>query len=87
MYVSLVSGEVKVMDVFRLFMKNTTERDVNYLFAWIRKCSVDQAVDKMELTDEVLKSIDRLVAWDKDQARDIVMRLPAVGQKFIIALE
>lgn len=78
---------MKLIDIFKLFLKNTTEENSSYLFDWIRKCIKDASVDKIELTEEITRNIDRLVAWDKDQVRDVVMKLPNVGQKLINALE
>lgn len=87
MYVALIGAEVKLIDVFKLFLKNTIESNAVYLFDWIRKCIKDPSVDKAELTEEITRNIDRLVAWDKDQVRDVVMKLPNLGQKLIVALE
>lgn len=84
---ALIGSEVKLIDVFKLFLKNTSEENSSYLFDWIRKCIKDPSVDKNELTDEIVRNIDRLVAWDKEQVRNVVMKLPSVGQKLINALE
>lgn len=83
----MIGTEIKLIDIFKLFLKNTTEENSGYLFDWIRKCIKSPSVDKVELTDEITKNIDRLVAWDKDQVRDVVMKLPSLGHKLIIALE
>jgi hypothetical protein len=83
----MIGTEVKLMDIFKLFLKNTTEHNSGYLFDWIRKCIKDQSVDKVDLTDEITKNIHRLVAWDREQVKDIVMKLPSLGHKLIIALE
>lgn len=87
MYVALIGTEVKLMDIFKLFLKNTSQQNSGYLFDWIRKCIKDPSVDKAELTDEITKNIDRLVAWSKVQVKDVVMKLPSLGHKLIIALE
>lgn len=84
---ALIDREVKLIDIFKLFLKNTTEENSAYLFDWIRKCIKDPSVDKIELAEEITRNIDRLVAWNKDQVRDVVMKLPSIGQKLINALE
>lgn len=57
----MIGSEVKLMDIFKLFLKNTSKQNCGYLFDWIRKCIKDPSVDKEELTDEITKNIDRLV--------------------------
>lgn len=83
----MVGSEVKLMEIFKLFLKNTSNKNSKYLFEWIRKCSADASVDKNELTEEVLKSVERLIAWDRSETKEIVVRLPALGPKSIPALE
>lgn len=78
---------MKLIDIFKLFLKNTSENNSTYLFDWIRKCIKDPSVDKVELTEEITRNIDRLVAWDKEKVREVVMKLPNIGQKLINALE
>lgn len=60
-YVHMIGSEIKLLDVFRLFLKNTNQNNCQYLFEWIKKNIADPAVDKFELTEELTKWMDRLV--------------------------
>ncbi len=61
-YVHMIGSEIKLIDVFKLFLKNTNEYNSQYLFEWIKKNLADPAVDKVELTEELTKWMDRLVS-------------------------
>ena len=36
-YVAMIDDEIKLIDIFKLFLKNTSVVNSSYLFAWIRK--------------------------------------------------
>jgi len=86
-YLSLVGYDLKLSELFRIYLRNTTENNSFYLFQWLRKCCTDSSINKLELVEEVIRNIDQLVSWNKDELRDIVERLPTIGQKFVEALE
>jgi hypothetical protein len=57
----MVGTSIKIIDIFKLFLKNTNEENSNYLFDWIRKCIKDPAVNKTEISQEIINNLDRLV--------------------------
>lgn len=61
-YVAMVGTSIKIIDIFKLFLKNTNEENSMYLFDWIRKCIKDPAVNKTEISQEIINNLDRLVA-------------------------
>jgi hypothetical protein len=61
-YVAMVGTSIKIIDIFKLFLKNTNEENSIYLFDWIRKCIKDPAVNKTEISQEIINNLDRLVA-------------------------
>lgn len=67
-YVHMVGSDIKLIETFRLFLKNTTENNCQYLFEWIKKNIADPNVDKAELTEELTKWMDRLVS-ERDLGR------------------
>lgn len=75
------------MDIFKLFLKTTTEDNSRYLFDWIKKCMADSSVNKVDLAEEVRKNVERLVAWDKERTREVIMKLPKQTEEFINALK
>jgi hypothetical protein len=83
----MVENKTHVMEIFKLYMKTTTESNSGYFFEWIRKCILDAKTDKAELVEELTRNIDKLIQWDREQVRDIVMRLPNQGTKLVFALE
>jgi len=83
----LVGHDLKLSELFRIYLRNTTENNSFYLFQWLRKCCTDPSINKQELVEEVIRNIDQLVSWNKEELREIVERLPTIGQKFVEALE
>jgi len=57
----MVGTSIKIVDIFKLFLKNTSEENSSYLFDWIRKCIKDPAVNKTEISQEIINNLDRLV--------------------------
>ena len=60
-YVAMVGTSIKIIDIFKLFLKTTNEENSIYLFDWIRKCIKDPAVNKNEISQEIINNLDRLV--------------------------
>ena len=60
-YVHMIGLDIKLIEVFKIFLKNTTEHNSNYLFEWLQQKLADPAIDKTELIDEMTKWMDRLV--------------------------
>ena len=57
----MVGTSIKIIDIFKLFLKTTNEENSIYLFDWIRKCIKDPAVNKNEISQEIINNLDRLV--------------------------
>jgi hypothetical protein len=57
----MVGTSIKIIDIFKLFLKNTNEENSVYLFDWIRKCIKDPSVTKSEISQEIINNLDRLV--------------------------
>lgn len=57
----MVGTSIKIIDIFKLFLKTTNEENSIYLFDWIRKCIKDPAVNKTEISQEIINNLDRLV--------------------------
>jgi hypothetical protein len=82
-----VGYDLKLSELFKIYLRNTTQTNSFYLFQWLRKCCVDTSINKLELVEQVTKNIDQLVSWNKEELREIVERLPTIGQRFVEALE